>query len=214
VFAAVAAWGLGCLAVAATTPSTARQVAAVLGSGLLLGTLPLLSYGLVLLGVPALAVLVLTRGWRLLPFVAGTAALPTLIAAGYGFSLWAAYPALRQRYWDGLAGDRPTAYWVWASLASLLISAGPALAAGLGAVAVLRRTTDQAVLWLVAAAATAILVADVSLMSKAEVERIWLPFVPWLLLSTAMLPPRWRRPVLVLQVTAALVVEHLLDTTW
>ena len=29
----------------------------------------------------------------------------------------------------------------------------------------------------------AVLAADLSLMSKAEVERIWLPFVPWLLLS-------------------------------
>ena len=27
-------------------------------------------------------------------------------------------------------------------------------------------------------------------MSKAEVERIWLPFVPWLLLSLALLPER------------------------
>jgi hypothetical protein len=51
-------------------------------------------------------------------------------------------------------------------------------------------------------------------MSKAEVERIWLPFVPWLLLSTAALPPRCRRPVLLLQVATALVVQTLLDTTW
>jgi len=70
------------------------------------------------------------------------------------------------------------------------------------------------VLRLVGAAAAAIAVADLSLMSKAEVERIWLPFVPWLLLSTAALPPRWRRPVLLLQVATALVVQTLLDTTW
>jgi hypothetical protein len=214
VFSAVAAWGLAGLAVAATATSPARRVCAALAGGLLLGTLPLLSYGLVLVGFLVTAVLVLARGWRLLPSVAGTAVLPTLVAAGYGFSLWAAYPVLRQRYWDGLATGRPTGYWVWASLASLVISAGPALAAGLGAVAALRRTTDRVVLWLSGAAATAVVVADLSLMSKAEVERIWLPFVPWLLLTTAMLPPRWRRPVLALQVVAALVVEHLLDTTW
>ena len=52
-------------------------------------------------------------------------------------------------------------------------------------------------------------------MSKAEVERIWLPFVPWLLLSTALLPERWRRlgagrP----GGRRALVVEHLLYTGW
>ena len=51
-------------------------------------------------------------------------------------------------------------------------------------------------------------------MSKAEVERIWLPFVPWLLLSTAVLPERWRRWGLALQMATALVVETLLFTSW
>ena len=42
--------------------------------------------------------------------------------------------------------------------------------------------------------------ADASGMSKAEVERIWLPFVPWLTISCALLPERWRRWGLGLQV--------------
>ena len=213
VFAAVAAWGLAALAVAATSTGPRRSLAAVM-SGLLLGLLPVLSYGLVLVGPLALAVLLLTRGWRLLPAVGATALLPTLGLAGFGFYLWRAYPVLHQRYWDGLAPDRPSAYWTWASVAALVISAGPALGAGLGALAAARRTADRAVLWLVAAAGSAIVLADASQMSKAEVERIWLPFVPWLLLSTALLPGRWRRPVLVLQVVTALLVEHLLDTGW
>jgi hypothetical protein len=66
----------------------------------------------------------------------------------------------------------------------------------------------------VAGAVVAVAVADLSLMSKAEVERIWLPFVPWLLVSTALLPERWRRPGLLLQVATALLVEHLLYTSW
>ena len=45
---------------------------------------------------------------------------------------------------------------------------------------------------LAGAAAASVLLADASQMSKAEVERIWLPFVPWLLLSCALLPERWR----------------------
>jgi hypothetical protein len=142
------------------------------------------------------------------------AVVPTLVLAGFGFYLWEAYPVLRQRYWDGLAPVRPAAYWTWASLASLVVSAGPAVGAGLAALASVRRTADRAVLWLVGSAVAAIVVADASQMSKAEVERIWLPFVPWLLVSTALLPARWRRPLLVLQVVAALLVEHLLDTTW
>ena len=60
----------------------------------------------------------------------------------------------------------------------------------------------------------AIVVADASRMSKAEVERIWLPFVPWLLLSTACLPPRWQRPMLGTQLVVALLVQHLVLTNW
>ena len=58
------------------------------------------------------------------------------------------------------------------------------------------------------------LVADATQMSKAEVERIWLPFVPWILLSCALLPERWRRRGLGLQLAVALAVEHLLNTGW
>ena len=213
VFAAVAAWGLAALAFAATSGGAPRRAGAV-AAGLLLGLLPVLSYGLVLVGPLVLAVLILTRGWRLLPVVGATALLPTLGLAGFGFYLWQAYPVLHQRYWDGLAPDRPAAYWTWASVAALVISAGPALGAGLAALAAARRSADRAVLWLVTAAASAIVLADASQMSKAEVERIWLPFVPWLLLSTTLLPHRWRRRVLVLQVVTALLVEHLLDTGW
>ena len=65
-----------------------------------------------------------------------------------------------------------------------------------------------------AAAALAVLLADASRMSKAEVERIWLPFVPWLLLATACLPTRWRRPMLAVQVVVALLVQHLCSPNW
>jgi methylthioxylose transferase len=214
VFAAVAAWGLATLAVATTTTRPGPRWLAAGVAGLLLGLLPLLSYGLALVGLLALVVVALTRGWRVLPVAAVVAALPTLVLAGYGFSLWAAYPVLRQRYWDGLAPDRPAAYWAWASLAALVLCAGPALGAGLGSLAGVRRSGTRAIVWLVGSAVTAIVLADASQMSRAEVERIWLPFVPWLLLSTALLPARWRRPMLVLQVVTALLLEHLLDTGW
>ena len=51
-------------------------------------------------------------------------------------------------------------------------------------------------------------------MSKAEVERIWLPFVPWLLVSCALLPERWRRRGWSPRWCVALVVQHLLLTGW
>ena len=57
-------------------------------------------------------------------------------------------------------------------------------------------------------------VADLSLMSKAEVERIWLPFLPWMLLSVLWLPEPWRRRALVAQAVAGLVLQHVVRTVW
>jgi hypothetical protein len=64
----------------------------------------------------------------------------------------------------------------------------------------------------VAAALLALLAADLSGMSKAETERIWLPFALWLLPACAFLPrPRvW----LAAQAVLALLLNHLLLTGW
>jgi hypothetical protein len=51
-------------------------------------------------------------------------------------------------------------------------------------------------------------------MSKAEVERIWLPFEPWMLVAVSLLSARWRRMGLGLQLALALLVQHLLFTGW
>jgi len=210
-FAAVAAWGLAALAVAATTDRRTRLVGAALLAGLLLGLCTLLSYGLPLLGCLALAILYAARRWSPLPLAAAAALVPVLVFAGFGFELWAAYPVLRERYWAGIAHDRPASYWLWGNLAALALGAGPAIGAALGAV---KRYADRTVTPLVIGAAAAVALADLSLMSKAEVERIWLPFTPWLLVATAALPDRWRRPMLALQAATALLVQHLLATTW
>lgn len=65
---------------------------------------------------------------------------------------------------------------------------------------------------LVAAALAALLIADLSGMSKAETERIWLPFVLWLLTACAFLtrPRAW----LAAQAALALLLNHLLLTGW
>jgi methylthioxylose transferase len=67
---------------------------------------------------------------------------------------------------------------------------------------------------LAAAAALAVLIADLSGLSKAEVERIWLPFAVWLIASTGLLPPRQARAWLTAQAILALTINHLLLTTW
>ena len=49
-------------------------------------------------------------------------------------------------------------------------------------------------------------------MSKAEVERIWLPFAVWLAIPCALLPRA--RYWLAAQACLALAVNHLLLTVW
>ena len=230
VFAAVAAWTVALAASAATAGR--RSVASGLGvaAGVGLGVCAMLSYGLPLVGLVVLAALVAGRGWT-----RATARRLTLVAVGAfgvvvtfavaGFTYWRAYPVLHQRYWDGLASARPTGYWLWANLALLAACAGPVLfgalavatqqwGGGMRAAVADRRSPVDPLLVLVVGAAVAVLAADLSLMSKAEVERIWLPFVPWLLLSTALLPVRWRRACLAVQAGLGLLVQTLLVTPW
>jgi hypothetical protein len=51
-------------------------------------------------------------------------------------------------------------------------------------------------------------------MSKAEVERIWLPFTVWVVAVPALLPVRWRAPLLSTQVGVALFAQIFLVTRW
>ncbi len=213
-FAAVAAWGLAALAVAATAVTRGRMVAWSALAGLLLGSCVMLSYGLPLLGVLALAVLLVARSWWPLPIAAAAALAVVLAFAAGGFVWWEAYPVLVDRYWDGVASERPASYWMWGNLAALAFSAGPLLGAGLAVLVTQGRRADRAVLLLAGAGFLTVLLADLSQMSKAEVERIWLPFIPWMTLSLVLLPAGWRRWGLALQLVAALVLQHLVYTSW
>ncbi|MHC3469639.1 hypothetical protein ACYF6T_13070 [Streptomyces sp. 7R007] len=206
-FAAVAAWSVALLALAVTghrTPLTATA------SGLLSGLTAYLSYGLTLFALPAAAVLLLgPHRARPLPYLlAGLAVVPAVFTA-LGFNWWEAYRLLVTRYYQGAGGVRPYGYWVWADLACAVFITGPATAAALRH---LRPTRANPLSVLVTAALLALLIADVSGMSKAETERIWLPFALWLLPACAHL--RAPRPWLTAQATLALLVNHLLLTGW
>jgi hypothetical protein len=238
-FTAVAAWGLACLAGAARTGSRWSVASWGSAAGLLLGWCVMMSYGLPLLGLLALTILYLGRSFRPLLWAVPTAAAVVLAFGLVGdFWWWEAFPVLRERYWDGVASSRPASYWLWGNLAALAFSAGPLAGAAVGAavaasVWVLRtrsrdseptrrspRTTglgsaDLSVpLLLCLAGFATVALADLSLMSKAEVERIWLPFAPWLLVGAALLDDRWLRRGLALQASVAIVVQHLLFTGW
>ncbi|MDO0926718.1 hypothetical protein QQY24_15305 [Streptomyces sp. TG1A-8] len=216
-FAACAAWSLALLALAVTGRSPARAVPA----GLLFGLTCYLSYGLVLIALMGAAVLLLGRTALrerplLLPaLLAGAAAVPLAFTLA-GFNWWTAYHLLVTRYYQGVGGVRPYTYWVWANLACAAVITGPATAAGLRrtGTALAHRTgpagTRLAVL--VSATLLALLAADLSGMSKAETERIWLPFALWLLPACARLPHP--RPWLAAQAVLALLLNHLLLTGW
>ncbi len=238
-FAAVAAWAVALLALAVTGRSPGWAGA----SGLLFGLACYLSYGLTLVALIAAAVLVLGRhGIRgrpalLVPLLAGLAVVPTAFTLA-GFNWWEAYHLLVTRYYQGVGGIRPYGYWVWANLACTVLLTGLATAAGLrrtGAVLVRRRgaallhpgaaAADVRLALLVSAALLALLVADLSGMSKAETERIWLPFALWLLPACAFLAlprasgsaPAGGIPVrawLTAQALLALLLNHLLLTGW
>jgi hypothetical protein len=161
--------------------------------GVVLGWCVFLSYGLVLLAPLAIVAAGRRIGWA----VAGALAVVAASALS-GFWWLDGYELVKLRYYQGIGATRPYWYWVWANLAALALVIGPAGVRGL------HRNK-----WVVAAG-IAILAADLSGLSKAETERIWLPFAVWLLAGTAKLDRRW----LTAQALTALAVNHLVLTNW
>lgn len=211
-FAGVTAVGIALFAIGS---SRRRPVASALG-GVLLGFGIFLNYGLVLMGSVALAVVLVTRNWRsLIPAVAGALAVVAAFTLA-GFWWLDGYHLVVERYYQGIADDRPYWYWIWANLACLVLAVGPAAVAGLRRAApdFLSIRTSNPMVALARGAAMAVLAADISGMSKAEVERIWLPFAVWLVAAAALLPAASRRWWLAAQAGTALAVTHVLLTSW
>ncbi len=202
--------------------------------GLLLGATVYLSYGLVLFGVVvvAAAVLVLRRGdddgtsarrrsGQLL--IAPAAALG--IAVGHtllGFWWFDGLRELRVRYYQGIAATRPYTYFVWANLAAWLMAGSPLLAVAVArALSALRARPvagrpdpDRAVALLALSGVLAALIATLSGLSKAEVERIWLAFGLVAYTAAGLLRGRSASIALVAAAAWAIAVNHLLNTGW
>jgi hypothetical protein len=218
IFAAVLAAGLALLA--------SGGWRGALPAGVLLGFTLYLSYGLVLAGGLALAVVLLYPGRRLPLVGAATAGVAAVVVAFTAAGFWwlTGYRLVVQRYYQGWAADRPYGYWVWADLACLVLCAGPVAGPAVyraARVALGRQPSDVdggsprlALALLPFAALAAITVADLTGLSKAEVERIWLPYAIWLLVATAWLPAARGRWWLAAQALTALAVNHLLLTGW
>jgi hypothetical protein len=171
-----------------------------------------------------------TRRWRAVACaVAGAAAVGAAFTAA-GFWWFTGLEDVRVIYAASIARTRPYDYFVWADLAAVSFAVGPAVYAGVRRAAASPRALPAAPALLALAALTAIAVADLTGLSKAEVERIWLPFAVWLVVPCALLPrPRAQsmsekptppgggfsvRTWLAAQALLALAVNHLLLTVW
>ncbi|MFI6168157.1 hypothetical protein ACIBCN_15355 [Nocardia sp. NPDC051052] len=211
-FAGVTTWAVALLALAARPGGS--YVAAI-AAGVLFGFGSYLSYGLTLMAIPAAAVLLAGRTFRpLLPALAGALVVVAAFTLA-GFWWLDGYHLVVERYYQGVAKNRPYSYWWWGNLAATVC------AVGLGTAAALHRALSPRLLraldptaLLVAAGACAILAADLSGLSKAETERIWLPFDMWLLAAPAFLPRSTVRGWLAVQSIGTLVLAHLLLTNW
>ncbi len=223
-FAGVAVSGLALVCLGAIR----GRILAGLAGGLLLGVTVFLSYGLVLFGLVVFVVMILTvraRGLR------RTLALWLIASIGFvavgaihlvlGFNWLSGLAALRLRYYQGIASQRPFSYFVYADLAAWLISCSPLLAIGIArSIAAHSRvsrglwTQDRVVALLSLSGVLAALVADLSGLSKAETERIWLLFGVIAYSGLALLRGRSATWALSMSAAWALLVNHLLNTGW
>ena len=217
-FAGVAAWGIALLAVAVHGAVRFPALVAA-GAGLLLGWGVFLSYGLALLGLPALAILLSAPSWRVALRALGPAALAAVaVAVAFavaGFYWFDGYTLVQQRYWQGVAKDRPFQYWGWANLACAVCAIGLGSVAGISRVferAAIRRRSGFHLLLL--ALLAVIVCADLSMLSKAETERIWLPFTVWLTAAPGLLPAPSHRVWLALNAVGALLLNSVILTNW
>jgi hypothetical protein len=137
-----------------------------------------------------------------------TAAVYSTLALAWGYDPLAALRATETVYRQGIAHMRPYAYWAFASPVAWGLALGLPTGWALLRSAAVR---DEAAL----ALAAVVLVGAVLGYTKAETERIWLPFVPLACVAAArVLSARGLRPALWLLVSQALAIELLFDTIW
>ncbi|MDQ6696377.1 MAG: hypothetical protein M3Z46_02830 [Actinomycetota bacterium] len=160
-----------------------------------------------MLAVPGLVAL---RVRRLRPLLVAACAGAVVIglAAAAGFWWFAGLAATRVEYDVGISQIRPYRYFLIGNLAVFAVACGPAVVAG---IASMRRHNLDA--WLLCAGAiVAVGATDLSGLSKGEVERIWLRFVPWVLSGVAATTPSTvpLRMLIVAQVASAIAVPIVL----
>lgn len=228
-FAGVAVSGLALACIGAVR----QRLPASLAGGVLIGMAVFLNYGLILFGLVVVVAVVLTSrrttfrqtrfSTMVLPWAVATVGVLAVAAlhVAYGFNWVTGLVQLRIRYYQGIASDRPFSYFVYANVAAWLIACSPLLAVGIvRCVAAVSRArhgswSQERVVALVALAGVACaLVADLSALSKAETERIWLTFGVVAAAGLGLLRGRPAIWALAGWGGWALLVNHLLATGW
>ena len=208
-FAGVLAWGVALLAIAARPAlSWKSRLMPATAAGFLLGSCPFLSYGLLPMGVVALAVLVHTRAWKVFGYVSGLVVAQALLWALAGFRIDEGIFATSVAWELNGASVRPYWYFLVANFVVLATLVGPAVLAGLPS---LRQLVTPVPLF-VALALFAAVVGTLLGFMRGEVERIWLPLTPWLLLAGAVAGPR--RGWLTAQAVVAVLAAALIASPW
>jgi len=210
-FLAVGAW-----AAAALTYGVRRGSPVLLASGALLtGALPYLSYGLLPLGAILVVAVVLAlrrREERLGPtavaaVLVGLAVVPVLMTLG-GF-WWPDGVVATHRAWAlGRGDDRPYAYSFVGDFAVLGVLVGPA------AFAAVARRPRRVVVALAAASLVGVLSLALSGVTRLEVERIWLPYAPWIVVVCAALPRSSRCGWLLANALCAVAFQVFVLDAW
>jgi hypothetical protein len=167
-----------------------------------------------LLAIPVWAVLCVLRRDGLRPAVriavaalGAIVAFTLILALVWGYDPIAIVRALGPMYAHGEATKRPYAFWVVGSPAAWLAMMGApivwATARALG------RREASAI-----AVAAIIGVSAVAGFTKAETERIWLPFVPLACVAAASVPISRLRLILGVLALQAILIEVLFGTVW
>ncbi|MBX3284767.1 MAG: hypothetical protein KF703_05445 [Actinobacteria bacterium] len=228
-FAAVGAIAVALVVVATGRPAGWSSALLALAGGAAFGVGAELSYGLAPLALVPVVVGLARRRWDVLGFAALGGVAVVGLAGLAGFWWLDGLAATRVRYHDGIAELRSYRYFAaLGNPAAFGLAVGPAAVAGIAVAGWGWRrlgAAERRLALLVLGALAAVAAANLSGLSKAEVERIWLPFVPWVVLAAAWLPvargPRSSRAtpgsgsvLLAGQVVVALAVTSFVRTPW
>ncbi len=217
VFTAVGALGIAAAAEGVRRPR-AQAIGLGMVSGLLLGSLLYLTYlGAVLLIVPM--VLVVAAFVRRDPgalWTTASAVVGALIVVGAfklaGFWWFDGVARTKGEYLDGSARYRVWSYFSIGNIGAALFAIGPATIAGLS------KLRSRPMWLLVGSSLAALAVSHLSQYTKAEVERIWLLFYPFLVIAGAGLMSRasrrWGTAWVAVQASSAIVLQAALVSKW